>query len=200
MKKGIKKNQTLRSVLIIIFTVLGVVNSFALSDEYDEASDKYIVNAKTVYARFDQTTADGYNYIYWLRFNAPLTKGGMPTVSIENPSLPTVDYTIERAAGSLIRKELWCKDQNGNEVRIVLKYEEKPGARNAVDLKLYVDKYPGKRDNQQSIDATKAQNLYLFGSVLFSSENSILKPVKKWKAAIYPSIFQWMDANIPDIR
>lgn len=44
------------------------------------------------------------------------------------------------------------------------------------------------------------KNEYDAGAVLISSVNSILKPVKKWKAAKYPAIFQWLDANFPEAR
>lgn len=206
MTTGIKRSKLLRGTLLILLIMIGSAINFAAREEYDKASDKDIVKAQTVTAKFDQTTSDGYNYIYWLRFNAPQTKGQAPTVSIENPSLPTVECSIEKAAGSSLRKELWCKDKSGNDIRIILKYEEMPGARNATILKLYVDKYPGKRANQKSIDATEVRNIYDIkneyssGSVLISSENSLLKPVRKWKVAKYPAIFQWIDANIPGAR
>ncbi len=206
MTTMIKRKELLRSMMLIAALIICFAQSFAATDEYDKASEKDIIKAQTVIAKFDQTTADGYNYIYWVRFNAPVKNGGMPTLAIENPSLPTVNYTIEKAAGSSLRKELWCKDSNGDAVRIVLKYEENPGARNATILKLLVDKYPGKRANQQSIDATEVQNIYNIkneyssGSVLVSPENSLLKYVKKEKVAPYTAIFQWIDANIPGAR
>ncbi len=199
------KKQFLRVFLPVIAVMLCSVVAFAATDEYKKASEKDILNAKTVRARFDQTTSDGYNYIYWLVFNAPRAKGDKPTLTIENPSLPSQVYTIERGAGSQIRKELWCKDSNGKEVKIVLKYEEKPGARNAVDLNLYVDKYPGKNSNQQSIDATIKQNIYTVKdtyegcSVMVAPENSLTHPIKNEKVATYPAIFQWMNENIPGL-
>ncbi len=199
------KKQILRAFLPALAIVLCSLVAMGATDEYKKASEKDILNAKTVTARFDQITSDGYHYIYWLVFNAPRAKGDKPTVTIENPSLPPKIYTIERAAGSQIRKELWCKDTDGKEVRIILKYEEKPGARNATDLKLYVDSYPGKRANQQSIDATEVQHIYTVkdtyesASVLLSPENSMTQRVKNEKVATYPAIFKWMDANIPGI-
>lgn len=192
---------TLRPMIAIMAVLLGIAPIFAARDTYDEASEKEVLKAKTIETKYDQVTADGYNYIYWIRFNAPLSKGQRPTVTIENPSLDPVTYTVEKFAGSTIRKELWCKDRHGNDISIVFRYEENPGARNSTILKVYVDKYPGKRANQQSIDAALVQSIfhmknYNAGSVLVSSENSRLKPVKKWKAAAYTALFQWMDKNL----
>ncbi|MDE5886233.1 MAG: hypothetical protein K2H46_01465 [Muribaculaceae bacterium] len=191
-----------RYIGLFLLIIGGFFHALGANDEYERASDKDVLKAQTVIARFDQHTSDGYWYIYWLRFNASIVKGEQPTVTIENSSLGDVEYTIIRAAGSQIRKELWCKDPNGAEVRIVLKYEENPEARNATILKLYVDTYPGTRANQQSIEAVECQNIFRYkdeydaGSILYSGDNSLVKPIKKWKVGKYPTLFQWMDANI----
>ena len=121
MTLKIRNCSVLRLTVLVLAAIIGFTKGYAARDEYEKASEKDIVKAQTITAKFDQVAADGYNYIYWLRFNASQIKGGMPTVSIENPSLPTVDYIIVKASGSGIRKELWCKDRNGNDVRIVLK-------------------------------------------------------------------------------
>ena len=184
----------------LLIALLCFCTTFART-EYDEVSEKDIKAAATAEAKFNQVTADNYHYIYWVYLNAPVTKNGNCTITIDNPSLGPTVYKINDYAGSAIRKELRCTDRNGDEVTIVFKLEEMPDAKNSSVLKMYVDKYPGRRPNQKSIDATCENNLYALknyggASILYSKTNSRVTEPKKYKAGIYTTLFEWINAHL----
>lgn len=184
-------------VLCITFTF----GAYAAED-YPEAKDKDIKKAQTAQARFDRTTDDGSWYIYKVTLNAPVSDAAKPTLTIYNPSLGPTEYTVNNYAGSLTRKELSCTDADGQVVTIIFKIEEKPGARNANVLNMYVDKYPGENNDRQSIVATCVNNIYQIKdsyqgtSIRYSETNSKKEDPHKYKTNIYPTLFDWMEYHL----
>ncbi len=186
-----------------LISLLFLLTLFALPamslDENPKIKDTETAKFSIATFRAEHTTSDDYHYLYTFDIICP-ANGASPEVRLYNPSLPDQIYTIEKFAGSLIRKELWLKDRQGEPVSMVIIIEEAPGARNAMQYRIKLDRYPGKRSNQKHIDAIinsqyNIKDSYSYGRFLFMKDNSG-QGYKKAKAGGINDLFNFLDSHL----
>ena len=184
--------------LFMLLTAMMPLGASAAS-EFKAVNPKNV--SKSVSAEFmtSQTTPDGYHYMYDFIFVMP--EGRTPQLLIVNSTNGTKTYTIERYAGSSIRKEFWLKDADGNDVSMVIKIADNPQARNSEIYTVTVDKYPGRRPNQKSIDATVSSKYYVkngdgVSQFLFSDKPYVEGSDLNWKAGGITALFGYLDAHL----